>query len=66
MEIIARAKKTDEIMVEMKISMTVKEWRELREQLPSKWPSWKLGNAISEAARELETTYSDEIVNESY
>lgn len=31
----------------MKITMTVQEWEQLRDQLQQKYPSWKLSEAIS-------------------
>lgn len=31
----------------MKITMTVKEWEDLRDQLASKWPSSRLSSAIT-------------------
>ncbi len=32
----------------LKVTMTIKQWTELRDQLTSAWPSWKFGQAINE------------------
>ena len=37
----------DEIEATMKITMSVKEWTELRDQLEQKWPSCRLSSAIT-------------------
>ncbi len=36
-----------EIEATMKITMTVKEWEDLRDQLASKWPSSRLSTCIT-------------------
>lgn len=36
-----------EIEATMKITMTVKEWEDLRDQLENKWPSSRLSSAIT-------------------
>ena len=47
----------DEINATMKITMTVKEWTELRDQLDNKWPSWKLSSAISDVLSQARKVY---------
>ena len=37
----------EKIEATMKITMTVKEWEELRDQLVQKWPSARLSSAIT-------------------
>ena len=52
----------DKIEATMKITMTVKEWTELRDQLTNKWPSCNLGNAITTVLIEARKVYyADEI-----
>lgn len=38
----------DDVTMTLKVSMTLRQWRELNAQLDSKHPSWKLSSAISE------------------
>ncbi len=38
----------DEIEMTAKLTMTMKEWDELRDQLSSKWPSGRLSSVITE------------------
>jgi uncharacterized protein YecE (DUF72 family) len=40
------AEKPDEIVFTMKLTMTVKHWGELRDQLQIAYPSWELSNKI--------------------
>lgn len=40
--------KPDEIVATMKLTMPVKEWEELRDQLSSKWPSHDFSRAIND------------------
>lgn len=37
----------DNIEMTMKITMTIREWTELRDQLENKWPSLRLSQAIN-------------------
>lgn len=39
--------KPDEIEGTMTITMSVKDWCELRDQLQTKWPSWELAQQIN-------------------
>lgn len=36
----------DEIEMELTICMSLKDWKELKEQLSKAWPSWDLGKQI--------------------
>jgi len=47
----------DEMVATMKITMTVKEWGELRDQLESKWPSSRLSCAITSVLIEARKVY---------
>lgn len=47
----------DEIEATMKITMSVKEWTNLRDQLDSKWPSSRLGIAITQVLAEARKVY---------
>lgn len=46
-----------EIKATMKITMTVKEWEELRDQLANKWPSSRLSQAITQVLCEARKVY---------
>lgn len=41
----------------LKLTMTCKEWEELRDQLSSAHPSWKLSRAISDILCEVRKVY---------
>jgi len=45
----------------LEITMTISEWEELNEQLPDKWPSWKLGSIISSSISKLTRQISETI-----
>lgn len=47
----------EEIEATMKITMTVKEWGELRDQLAQKWPSSRLFSAITNVLSEARKVY---------
>ena len=47
----------DEIEATMKITMTVKEWCEFRDQLANKWPSSRLSVAITQVLSEARKVY---------
>lgn len=38
----------DDCEATLKITMTLKEWDQLRAQLSHAWPSWKLSSAITD------------------
>jgi hypothetical protein len=39
----------DDTVLELTVSATVKEWRDIMRQLPTSWPSWELGTLIADA-----------------
>lgn len=43
-----RIENPDKLEATMRICMTFKEWKELKEQLKDEFPSWKLSDAISD------------------
>ena len=45
----------DDIVCELTLSMTVKQWRELQQQLADKHPSWQLSSIITDLFYELNT-----------
>lgn len=47
----------DQVEATMKITMTVKEWTELRDQLASVWPSSRLAQAINKVLSEARKSY---------
>ena len=47
----------DNIEATIKITMTVKEWVELRDQLEHKWPSSRLSDAITSVVIEARKVY---------
>jgi hypothetical protein len=47
----------DEIEATVKITMSVKEWTALRDQLENKWPSSRLGSAITQVISEARKVY---------
>lgn len=46
-----------EIQATMKITMPVKEWIELRDQLADKWPSFRLSQAITQVVAAARGVY---------
>ncbi len=46
-----------EIECTMKLTMTVKEWENLRDQLENKWPSSRLQQAITQVLSESRKVY---------
>ncbi len=38
----------EKLMATMKITASVKEWEELRDQLTRDWPSWQFSNLITD------------------
>ena len=47
----------DEIEATMKITMSVKEWTELRDQLAREWPSCRFGDAITSVLSQARKVY---------
>lgn len=50
----------EEMQATIKITMSVKEWVDLCQQLDNKWPSSRLSAAISHVVYEANKTYSAE------
>ncbi len=50
----------DDITCTMKLTMTVKEWTELRDQLTEQWPSWDLSRAITSVISQARKIYYEE------
>lgn len=46
-----------EIECTMKLTMSIKEWESLREQLENKWPSSRLQQAITQVLSEARKVY---------
>ena len=46
-----------EVECTMKITMSVKEWENLRDQLENKWPSSRLSSAITQVLSEARKVY---------
>lgn len=49
--------KPEDIECTMKITMTVREWVALRDELKSSYPSWKLSHAIDSLVTDARKTY---------
>jgi len=47
----------DKIEATMKITMTIKEWTELRDQLANQWPSWELSRNITDLITQARKIY---------
>lgn len=43
----------DDVPLEITITMTRKQWREILGQMPTGWPSWKLGVLLSDVLRQV-------------
>lgn len=50
-------KNPDSIEVSLTLTMKLKDWKELREQLPEKWPAWDIGSAITDMVRQAEVRF---------
>ena len=48
MRALMRVEKPDEIMVTMELTMSLKDWKELRTQLVDNYPSWELSSKITD------------------
>ena len=52
--------KPDEVEATMTITMKIKEWRALKNQLGTDWPSWKLSSHISSVVSLANKTFFGE------
>lgn len=50
----------DEIVATMKITMSVKDWVSLRDQLQNAYPSWMLSRAITDLVTEARKVFHHE------
>lgn len=49
----------DDVFATMTLTMSIKEWRELRAKMPQEWPAWEFGSRISEMIRHAEKQFSE-------
>lgn len=49
--------KPDDIQATMKITMSVKEWTAIRDQLADTWPSWQFSVAITQIISDARKVY---------
>jgi hypothetical protein len=47
----------DALVASMSISMTLEEWKRVRESLPDTWPHWQLKGAITDLVMEAEKVF---------
>lgn len=52
--------KPDDVEATMKITMSVREWTELRDQLADKWPSSWMSGAITDLLSQARKVYYEE------
>ena len=64
MKITGQLKNQEEMELTLSITMRIKEWKELQESIPEKYPYWKLGGAITEAILKVGTTVYEEITSD--
>lgn len=50
--------KLEEMPLTLEMTLTMRQWRELREQLANKWPACDVAMAISEAVQGIEKALS--------
>ena len=53
----------DEIKATMKITMTVKDWTELRDQLAKAYPSWGLSSMITDLISQARKVFYEEKIS---
>lgn len=61
MKIFGKLQNQEEIELTLSITMTIKDWRDLQKDLPTRYPHWKLGSAITDALLKVQTTIYKEI-----
>jgi hypothetical protein len=62
MKVDARFINADNLEVTLTVTMTLRDWKSLKESLPVKYPAWKLSEAISRVVYKLERQVTDEEV----
>jgi len=60
---IAKIQNPDDVVVEMRISMTVKQWKQLKSQMSTNIPAWEFGSRISSLVEDVERHFFDEWVS---
>jgi hypothetical protein len=64
MNIRGKMVKPEETEFALTITMKMKDWEDLRESIPDKWPFWKISSAISDMIIKVKTTFEEEIKGE--
>ena len=54
----------DKVEATMKITMSIKDWTELRDQLAKAYPSWKLSSMITNLLGQARKVFYEEHVND--
>ena len=57
MDVRLKVEKPEDIVYTMTITMTAKNWEELRDQLKTAWPSSRLGYAINDLLAQARKVY---------
>ncbi len=64
MKAVAKIQKPEDLILTVETSMTVRQWRELKTQLSSNYPSWKFGallrDVIDRAIAQVESPHESE------
>lgn len=53
-----KIERPDDVSMSLTVTMTLGQWRDLRAQLQSTYPSWRLSSAINEMVHEATTVFS--------
>lgn len=61
MKITGKLQNQEDMELTLSITMTIKEWEDLKKELPERWPHWKIGSAITDAVLKIGTTVNEEI-----
>ena len=61
MKITGKLQNQEDMELTLSITMTIKEWKELQKDLPTKYPHWKIGSAITDGVLKANTTIYEEI-----
>ena len=56
--------KPDDIEMTMKITMSIKDWTDLRDQLEQKYPSWRLSGMITNLLSQARKVFYEEHQND--
>jgi hypothetical protein len=52
-----RLEDPDAQLATMTLTMPLKEWKELRDKLPSEWPAWQLSGAINDLVMQAQKVF---------